>query len=77
MAGWSTFTVGDSTDFMTKANIMLLCESTSKMLWSDKIENSSRLLRENQEDFQISEAIAQSGKNIFNLVGQKTQLMVE
>ncbi|MBN3892330.1 MAG: hypothetical protein HWQ43_25355 [Nostoc sp. JL31] len=62
---------------MTKANIMLLCESTSKMLWSDKIENSSRLLRENQEDFQISEAIAQSGKNIFNLVGQKTQLMVE
>ncbi|WP_335055803.1 hypothetical protein [Nostoc sp.] len=28
--------MGDSTDFMTKANIMLLCESTSKMLWSDR-----------------------------------------
>ncbi|MDZ7966558.1 MAG: hypothetical protein RM368_16530 [Nostoc sp. DedSLP03] len=50
---------------MTKANIMLLCESTSKKCSSQTKSKTS------------SEAIAQSGKNIFNLVGQKTQLMVE
>ncbi|MEH2052871.1 hypothetical protein [Nostoc sp.] len=32
---------------------------------------------EKTKNFQIWEAIAESRKNIFNLVGQKTQLMVE
>ncbi|MDZ7956061.1 MAG: hypothetical protein RMY16_14755 [Nostoc sp. DedQUE12b] len=61
MAGWSTFTVGDSTDIMTKANIMLLCESTSKQ------SSSQTKSKTHPDDYERTKKTSKSLKRSHNL----------